>query len=123
MGAAQVLVEEVARGIDAVNRTTLSRFMLMLGLQKVRVPLPVPGAGSLLSLVPLSPKITTEDRYAIDNGKALLYFIVKRVHSQGGSPVPMQMVRACLSWSCGASCLYVMGQPRRPNGERRRRRW
>lgn len=92
-----MLVEEVARGIDAVNRTTLSRFMLMLGLQKVRVPLPVPGAGSLLSLVPLSPKISTEDRYAMENGKALLYFIVKRVRSHGDNPVPVQMVRASRS--------------------------
>lgn len=89
----EVLVEEVARGIDAVNRTTLSRFMLLLGMQRLRIPLPVPGAGSLLSLVPLAPKISTEDRYAMENGKALLLFIVNRVNNQGGKPVPVQMVR------------------------------
>lgn len=64
-------VEEVVKGIDAVSRQILARLTIMLGMQKLKVPLPIMGAGSWLSMVPLSPKVTTEDRYIIANGRCV----------------------------------------------------
>ncbi|GMH43909.1 hypothetical protein BSKO_11843 [Bryopsis sp. KO-2023] len=70
----EFLMDEVVKGIDALSRDQLRLLVASMGLEGLMVPLLIPFGKS--PLVPLSPKITEEDRMVIENIKKIVAFLL-----------------------------------------------
>ena len=74
----EFLLDEVVKGIDALSRDNAVRVLTSFGLQNARVPIFFPG---LPSFVPLSPKMTEEDKATLVNTTKLLNFLLRGTRS------------------------------------------
>ncbi len=67
-------MDEIVKSIDALSREQLAALIATLGLSTVRVPLPLPTAP--LSMMPLAPRITSEDRQVVQNMTTILQWLL-----------------------------------------------
>lgn len=66
------LLDEIVKGIDALNRDQVAQLVTNLGLGGVKVPILFPGA---LRPLALAPTISEDDRLVIDNTTKLINFL------------------------------------------------
>ena len=74
----EFLLDEAVKGIDALNRDNSIRLLTAFGLQNASVPVFLPG---FPALVPLSPKMTTEDKATLASTTKLLNFLLRGTRS------------------------------------------
>eukprot|EP00878_Enallax_costatus_P030877 GHUV01033684.1.p1 GENE.GHUV01033684.1~~GHUV01033684.1.p1 ORF type:complete len:571 (+),score=153.33 GHUV01033684.1:111-1715(+) len=69
------IMDEVVKSIDALSREQLVVVVQRLGLERVRLPVLLPGAKQ--AFVPLSPQLSDEDRQVVDNVVKIVNFLTK----------------------------------------------
>jgi len=74
----EFLLDEAVKGIDALSRDNAIRLLTAFGLQNAFVPVFLPG---FPSIVPLSPKMTSEDEATLASTTKLLNFLLRGTRS------------------------------------------
>ena len=74
----EFLLDEAVKGIDALSRDNAIRLLTAFGLQNAFVPVFLPG---FPSIVPLSPKMTSEDEATLASTTKLLDFLLRGTRS------------------------------------------
>lgn len=67
------LLDELVKGIDALTRVNAAQQVRNAGLDRLQVPVLLPGA---VASVPLAPVVTDEDRLMVSNVEKLLTFLL-----------------------------------------------
>lgn len=74
----EFLLDEAVKGIDALSRDNAIRLLTAFGLQNTNIPVFLPG---FPSFIPLSPKMTSEDKATLASTTKLLNFLLRGTRS------------------------------------------
>lgn len=76
----EFLVDEIVRGIDAVSRLQANSAAKTFGLEKMYIPVLLPGA--VKRALPISPEVSEEDKLVVENVTKILAFLASGKNGQ-----------------------------------------